>query len=465
MRNQKELIYISVDKLVPHPNNPRKDLGDLTELADSIKANGVMQNLTVVPGEDGKYTVVIGHRRCAASMIAGLTELPCVIENMTPREQMATMLLENMQRSDLTVYEQAKGMQLMIDLGESVESLSSMTGFSQSTIRRRLKMAELDDAKLKEAVSSGRQLSLGDFDKMAQIEDVEERNNLLEHIGTHNFDNKLETALRLQKKNKAMPFIMQELNTLGAKEITSSDRYSSKYEQVTSFDMLTFDSSSKIKIPKKHTKEKNFYYFFSYNHQCEIWIKAKRQNTKVAKRPQAEIDREKYIEETRAKLAELTERAYTLRYNFIKTVKMTKENISRIFDGAILALMCEQGPDYIDRRSPEYYCENLNIPKEKFNVYGDRLNVIREGYQNCVDSHVRTPDPGIIIIYASFGDSKDKRCYGGYIKAFPYYQQNRTLELLYKFLTSLGYEMSDEEKQLLDGTHPLFVDKDKPAEK
>ena len=107
-----EIKYIPVSKLWRHPDNPRKDLGDVTELAESIKVNGVLQNLTVVPliGEitkkwDGEsYRVIIGHRRLAAAKIAGLTELPCIVAEMTEKEQLSTMLVENMQRSDLTFY-------------------------------------------------------------------------------------------------------------------------------------------------------------------------------------------------------------------------------------------------------------------------------------------------------------------------------------------------------------------------
>ena len=100
---EKQIQYIPVERLHPHPDNPRKDLGDLSELAASIKENGIFQNLTVVPDAELHFTVIIGHRRLAASKLAGLTELPCVIVNMTPKEQVQTMLLENMQRSDLTV--------------------------------------------------------------------------------------------------------------------------------------------------------------------------------------------------------------------------------------------------------------------------------------------------------------------------------------------------------------------------
>ncbi len=115
-RVRSALVYIPVDELHPHPDNPRKELGDLTELAESIKSKGVMQNLTVVPRSEGGYTVIIGHRRSAAAKVAGLTALPCVIVEMSEREQVATMLLENMQRVDLTAYEQAQGFLLKYDL-------------------------------------------------------------------------------------------------------------------------------------------------------------------------------------------------------------------------------------------------------------------------------------------------------------------------------------------------------------
>lgn len=135
---------IEISKLQPHPQNPRKNVGDISELAESIKKNGVFQNLTVVPNGDDTYTIIIGHRRHAAAQKAGLTELPCAVVEMTEKEQLSTMLLENMQREDLTALEQAEGFQMMIDLGESVNSISEQTGFSPSTVRHRVKLLELD---------------------------------------------------------------------------------------------------------------------------------------------------------------------------------------------------------------------------------------------------------------------------------------------------------------------------------
>ena len=154
----RDIVNIKVESLYPHPENPRKDLGDVSELAESIKKNGIMQNLTVIAGHyeadklvDGGYTLIIGHRRCEAAKVAGLTEVPCrIVENMSEKEQLSTMLEENMQRSDLTVYEQAQGFQMMLDLGETEDSIAEKTGFSKRTIRRRLNIAKLDQNVLKE---------------------------------------------------------------------------------------------------------------------------------------------------------------------------------------------------------------------------------------------------------------------------------------------------------------------------
>ena len=113
-----EIRMIPIGDLEHHPENPRKDLGDLSELTESIRKNGVYQNLTVVADlKRCKYLVVIGNRRMEAAKAAGLVELPCAISDMDHKEQIATMLEENMQRQDLTVYEQAQGFQMMMDLG------------------------------------------------------------------------------------------------------------------------------------------------------------------------------------------------------------------------------------------------------------------------------------------------------------------------------------------------------------
>ncbi len=214
MKNIKDL---PLNILHPHPNNPRKDLGDLTELSESIKQSGVMQNLTVVPhvSIEGEYTVIIGHRRLGASKLAGLSTVPCVIVDMTEKEQLATMMLENMQRSDLTTYEQAEGFQMMIDLGESVESISGQTGLSQTTVRNRVKLAKYDRDIMREA--SVRQPTMAQYMRLCEIEDLELANKVAKYLGTKNFDGEVERAIRLEKDRKQKAEVKSLVESIATK--------------------------------------------------------------------------------------------------------------------------------------------------------------------------------------------------------------------------------------------------------
>lgn len=183
MKDNNKIVMIPRSLLHAHPDNPRKYLGDLKELADSIAEHGIMQNLTVVPDEgDGDgYKILIGHRRFAASE-GVLDELPCVVaKGLTDREQVGIMLCENMQRSDLTYVEQARGFQMMLDLGDTVESISKKTGFSTKTIKHRLEIAKLDKNSIEEAETMF-QISISDFIELEKVKDIDKRNEILESV-------------------------------------------------------------------------------------------------------------------------------------------------------------------------------------------------------------------------------------------------------------------------------------------
>lgn len=180
------VLKIDTINLHPHPDNPRKDVGDVSELAKSLKANGIMQNLTVFPMDDElkEYMVLIGHRRLAAAKAAGIDKVPCnvIYEDIPSRaKQIEIMLEENMQRNDLTPYEEAESFQLCLDLGETVEDLANKTGFSKTTIKRRVEMAKLDREAVKSHSEGGGsfQLTLSDYYALEKIPDVEGRNQIL----------------------------------------------------------------------------------------------------------------------------------------------------------------------------------------------------------------------------------------------------------------------------------------------
>ena len=233
------IINISTGRLVPHPDNPRKNIGDITEMAESIKKNGVLQNLTVIPknadGTDSDglemadhYVVIIGHRRLAAAKAAGVDSVPCrVAIGMTYEEQLLTMLEENMQRSDLTPYDQAQGFQMMLDLGQTVEDIEEKSGFSKTTIYHRLNMAKLDKELFKEKVEDNSfQLSITDLIELEKVKDIKKRNEILKKA-------KDSSQLRFQANQTAREEarienqgkIIAILEGLGIKELPKNQSY------------------------------------------------------------------------------------------------------------------------------------------------------------------------------------------------------------------------------------------------
>ena len=188
MKDNNKIVMIPRDLLTPHPDNPRKDLGDISELRESIREHGIMQNLTVVPETEEQgdgYRILIGHRRFAAS--EGIVdELPCVVaKGLTDREQVGIMLCENMQRADLTYLEQAHGFQMMMDLGDTIETISEKTGFSKATVKHRLAINELDPKAIEEA-KKWFQPTLSDFIALEKVKDIDKRNEILESAANSN---------------------------------------------------------------------------------------------------------------------------------------------------------------------------------------------------------------------------------------------------------------------------------------
>lgn len=249
-KRHKIAVNLSTSILHPHPKNPRKNLGDLTELTESIKKNGIMQNLTVIPGfykKDGKwfntdaeYTVIIGHRRLEAAKAAGLTEVPCrIYENLPENDQIATMLEENMQRNDLTVYEQAQSFQLMLDLGETVETLSEKTGFKKTTIYHRLNIAKLDQEYLKELEEDDSfQLTLNDLIELEKIEDIKKRDKILKEARSSNdLRFKAQQAAKEEKLNKKEKQWREYLEGSLADEGEQSMKWSGRYEKIYEQDL------------------------------------------------------------------------------------------------------------------------------------------------------------------------------------------------------------------------------------
>lgn len=429
------ITNIEVTKLLQHPDNPRKSIGDVTELTESIKARGILQNLTVVPAENGMYTVIIGHRRLAAAKQAGLTEVPCAVVDMDYKTQLSTMLLENMQRSDLTVYEQAQGMQMMFDLGVPVAEIVEKTGFAETTVRKRLKIATLPTEQMQQAVERGG--TLDDYVKVAEIKDEKCRKQLLQEVETGNFDFRYKSALREQKRKENKPLVEAELKKIGAQK--SKDLvYNSKYENVKSCDIADWKKGT-----FKAQGDEPLYWEISY-----VWAYLMKKKPKAPKTRTEKSEAEKRVERLNRELKEVSETAYKCREDFIQGFTA----VQKYSDTILKWLVFFAGYNIIDYPYTNYNYVNRVIESDvnPGSRYTDRAKMMK-----FLDSDKKSK--AIIMLYTITADNKTVTYYrDGYCDCVPVHKENKRLDKIYECLCELGYEMSETERQLQNGEHELF---------
>lgn len=153
--NETEEITPSTLKLTeiePNREQPRKDFDEkaLSELADSIREHGVLQPLLVRPLKDGRYQLIAGERRWRASRMAGLTEVPVIVRNLDDQAAMELALIENLQRTDLNIMEEAAGYrELMERYGMTQEVVAKRVGKSRPAVANALRMLALPEATAK----------------------------------------------------------------------------------------------------------------------------------------------------------------------------------------------------------------------------------------------------------------------------------------------------------------------------
>jgi len=143
---ERYMLNIDINLIVANKNQPRKifEEKEIQNLSESIKENGIIQPIIVRVKDDGLYEIVAGERRLRASKLAGLTEAPCVIINVDDERSAVLALIENIQRRDLTFFEEAEALRCILkDGGITQEQLSSKIGKSQSTIANKLRLLAL----------------------------------------------------------------------------------------------------------------------------------------------------------------------------------------------------------------------------------------------------------------------------------------------------------------------------------
>ncbi len=422
------IILLKTSLLEGHPKNPRKDIGDISELTESIRANGIMQNLTVVPWasahpdaavnevskNEGRYTLIIGHRRFNAAKAAGVEEVPCVISNMSYKEQLGCMMTENLQRADLTAIEQAEGFQLMLDLGDSVADIAKQTGFSETTVRRRVKLMELGKEQL--AKFAKKQITFEEVESLDKIKDEKKRSEVMKSLGTKNFKNEYEKALQAQEQVTRLDEWKQCLAEMpNFTEITAKVIDGSKYKHVANFNCFTMDICN---LEKYQNGE--FFYYFDYGNWVYLRRAATDEEIKEDKEKNRRDNAKSAEREARcAKLRACEERFRKLRLDFIK--------------------------EYPEKKAIENLSILVKYLEESLHGYINPFKSAIEG--------ITTPGKRLLsLLYsATLSGSTCTYYYDGKFSV------SKKHDEIYALLEKLGYETSDEEMEFYSGESELYL--------
>ena len=462
MQKETKLVLVKTSQLYPHPDNPRKEIGDISEMVESVKKNGIMQNLTIMPlscldeevekqpaAEDisllSDFIVLIGHRRLSAAKEAGLQDVPCrIISKISKKEQVSIMLEENMQRNDLTIYEQAQGFQMMLDLGETAETIAEKTGFSTSTIYHRLNIAKLNQKELQKKQNDGSfQLTLQDLYELEKIQNIKTRNKVLkEATDSRNLAARARDAARNEKREKAAKEIQKMIQKLNIPVTQATDYVwynSSRYDRVQE---INLDG----KIPEK-LKIKGDGPFFYQISGASFYI-VKKAEKKEKKKTPTDILWEKR-EKNKKQLKAIVKKMDKRRRQFVLDIISGEiEPIKLDLRDILWQQLLESGTGIYRSTLFKFYTEKETYncaqeEKEEGNKWVDRLSVLQQMlilYHNALNG-VEPFD-----YYSKFDKAKADK----YISK---------LDVLVMY----GWYFTEEEQKLLDGTHELYEKKEEKA--
>ena len=437
---------IELSKLKIHPKNVRKSYRGIDELAESIKVKGILQNLTVVPDpdEEGTYFVVIGNRRLTAARKAGIKTAPCFVTEMSEKDQASAMLMENMQRDDLTIYEQAQGFQMVLDLGETEEGLAEKTGFSKTTIRRRLNIAKLDQEALQEKEAEGEfQLSLSDLYELEKIKSVEKRNEILKGArNSREITSNVQRIISEEKQKDVEKKILSLLKKAGIEEAPEKAKmeiYTSKWETVKTYSMRS-DAPKKLDIQKE---EKETLYYLKYYSEVKVIRKAKKQKRELTpeEKRRAERDSRKKRVRAMAKERAACRRDFILDIiaGKIKPLENPGDAMRKLWD------VMRKGSSYVSDSS----ISSFLIGKSSYDSTEEEKKDAAERIEN-----LSVPELTLITAYNGTENLELSEWTGDFNK-----RSAGILKEFYEVLMMYGFTYnSDDEVKLLNGTHDLYTE-------
>ncbi|MGL4483565.1 MAG: ParB/RepB/Spo0J family partition protein [Anaerovoracaceae bacterium] len=434
---------IDLKLIEDHPQNPRKNVGDVTELSASIKEQGLLQQLTVIKHGD-KYRLIIGHRRAAAARLAKLKEVECNVVKMSEKDQIATMLSENIQRSDLTPVEEAYGIQQMMELGETVKSIAKQTGITQSLVKNRAEIAKLDLDEASKAYENKVTIEL--LIKVASIQDEEIREKTLEDLAEGELSEyEVNNIISKEMFEAALPQVEKILDIIDI-EIKNQEEVNSMKLQYSGYVSFWEAKSDKdyVKILNKYLKDEDeetlnewiYATVSKSNIQFYKPIVKKTQDSDQAAEDNEPSERkiiEKHWDEIYQKIIEKHR-------EFLKNLKIKdKEEFLATFTKYFLLgskIGTKELKPIIERRHYSKF-DPLTLepsledkPENILLAYLIMKLIYRENGKELVDTYD--------YYDGTFNEDEDLK------------HANLILE-------EFGYETSAEEKAIIDGTHELYV--------
>lgn len=197
---------IPINQVEPNPEQPRVEIGDLTELSASIKEKGVLEPLLVKPNRNGTWMIIAGERRWRAANLAGLREVPCIELDIDEKAIAEIALIENLQRKDLTVWEEADGLKSLVErFGYKHDEIARKISKSRTTVTELLTIAHLPED-IREKSLAAKINSKSVLLEIARQFDEQAMHKFLDEIQNNNLNReKVRQAARPQPKEKISP--------------------------------------------------------------------------------------------------------------------------------------------------------------------------------------------------------------------------------------------------------------------
>jgi len=227
---------VSIDKIVANVLQPRKDLGDLNEMADSIKEKGILEPILIRP-KNGKFEIVAGERRYRAAILAGLTEIPCIEHDIADNEALELSIIENIQRKDLNIYEQAFSLKSLAEIyGYTHQEIGQKIGKSRVTISELIRITDLPEEILKQCAElniSSKTFLL----ELVKLEDIKQMEDMLKDYSEKPFSRD-----KIKEKRKA-----------DENEAENNENGTDRTPRFIKFNLVSDDKAVKIKFDIKST--------------------------------------------------------------------------------------------------------------------------------------------------------------------------------------------------------------------